>query len=260
MIARRYATLIVAGVVILTAAWLHAEGAKAPTVAAAGASLTGPAPVLPGYSIGRAAPLTTTTATWAPLTRRVRVHVGARRRSRVVATLPVRTPDRTTTIVEVTGRSTTTQGLWIRVRYPSRKPNSVGWLPRQALGGYTSVNSRLVIDRASLTITLERAGRVAFRAPIGIGAPGTPTPPGRFYITDRLTRFADPFYGPIAFGTSARSRVLTDWPGGGEVGIHGTNAPQLIPGRVSHGCIRLRNHQIRQLARILPIGTPVVIR
>jgi hypothetical protein len=31
-------------------------------------------------------------------------------------------------------------------------------------------------------------------------------------------------------GTSARSRVLTDWPAGGFIGIHGTDEPALIPG------------------------------
>jgi lipoprotein-anchoring transpeptidase ErfK/SrfK len=75
-----------------------------------------------------------------------------------------------------------------------------------------------------------------------------------------LTRYASPFYGPIAFGTSAQSRTLTDWPAGGFVGIHGTNEPGLIPGRPSHGCIRLRNPDIVRLARLLPIGTPLEIR
>jgi lipoprotein-anchoring transpeptidase ErfK/SrfK len=54
--------------------------------------------------------------------------------------------------------------------------------------------------------------------------------------------------------------VLTDWPGGGFVGVHGTNEPQLIPGRISHGCVRLRNEDILRLARLLPVGTPVTIR
>ena len=63
----------------------------------------------------------------------------------------------------------------------------------------------------------------------------------------------------MAFGTSARSSVLTEWPDGGFVGIHGTDAPQLIPGRVSHGCIRLRNPDILRLARLMPVGTPVTI-
>jgi lipoprotein-anchoring transpeptidase ErfK/SrfK len=98
-----------------------------------------------------------------------------------------------------------------------------------------------------------------FTAPVGVGAPATPTPRGQFYIRDRLTRYASPFYGPVAFGTSARSRVLTDWPAGGYIGIHGTNQPQLIPGAVSHGCIRLRNPDIRRLAALMPVGTPLTI-
>ena len=79
-------------------------------------------------------------------------------------------------------------------------------------------------------------------------------------MRSELSRYASPFYGPIAFGTTARSAVLTDWPDGGFVGIHGTDEPQLIPGRVSHGCIRLRNPDIVRLAKLMPVGTPVTIR
>jgi lipoprotein-anchoring transpeptidase ErfK/SrfK len=64
----------------------------------------------------------------------------------------------------------------------------------------------------------------------------------------------------VAFGTTARSAVLTDWPDGGFVGIHGTSEPQLVPGRVSHGCIRLRNEDILRLVGLMPVGTPVTIR
>jgi lipoprotein-anchoring transpeptidase ErfK/SrfK len=54
--------------------------------------------------------------------------------------------------------------------------------------------------------------------------------------------------------------VLSDWPGGGVVGIHGTNQPRPLPGRVSHGCIRVPNAKIARLAKLLPVGTPVRIR
>jgi lipoprotein-anchoring transpeptidase ErfK/SrfK len=99
-----------------------------------------------------------------------------------------------------------------------------------------------------------------FRARIGIGRPQWPTPAGEFYVRNRIRGFAAPMYGPLAFGLSARSAVLTDWPGGGFVGIHGTDQPALLPGRVSHGCIRLRNADILRLGRRLPVGTPVTIR
>ena len=66
-------------------------------------------------------------------------------------------------------------------------------------------------------------------------------------------------YGPFAFGTSAYSS-LTDWPGGGVVGMHGTNEPRLVPGRPSHGCIRLRNADILRLARMVSVGTPLLVQ
>jgi hypothetical protein len=96
--------------------------------------------------------------------------------------------------------------------------------------------------------------------PVGIGRERWPTPRGTFIVRNRLGRFSSPQYGPVAFDTSARSPTLTDWPAGGFVGIHGTDRPDLIPGRVSHGCVRLRNPDILRLARLMPVGTPVEIR
>jgi lipoprotein-anchoring transpeptidase ErfK/SrfK len=118
----------------------------------------------------------------------------------------------------------------------------------------------LVVDRVRRRLTLLRDGRIVFAASVGVGTPSAPTPAGEFYVRDRLTTLARSFYGPVAFGTSARSPVLTDWPGGGFVGIHGTSEPQLIPGAVSHGCIRLRNDDVLRLDRLLEIGTPLTIR
>jgi lipoprotein-anchoring transpeptidase ErfK/SrfK len=133
-------------------------------------------------------------------------------------------------------------------------------VPRGSLGAYQTVDTHLVVDRRLLLATLYRDGTAIFTAPIGIGTDAWPTPAGVFTVRSRLTRYASPFYGPIAFGTTARSSVLTDWPAGGFVGIHGTDEPQLIPGRVSHGCIRMRNDAIRRLAELMPIGTPLTIR
>ena len=67
-------------------------------------------------------------------------------------------------------------------------------------------------------------------------------------------------YGPFAFGTNARSPTLTDWPNGGIVGISGTDRPDLIPGRTSHGCVRMSNAAIVALGKLMPAGTPVILR
>ena len=150
--------------------------------------------------------------------------------------------------------------LWIRVRIPKRPNGRSGWVPRNALGPLHAVTTALRIDKRRSRATLLRRGRVVWHSRIGHGAPGTPTPSGRFYIRERLDNHGgDPTYGPWAFGTSAYSR-LSDWPGGGVIGIHGTDQPWLIPGRPSHGCIRIPNPAIRRLARLMPVGTPVRIR
>ena len=146
------------------------------------------------------------------------------------------------------------------MRIPALPNNTTGWVPRSALGGYGVVRTRLVVDLSDRRLTLLRRGKAIFRTAVGVGTEQFPTPTGDFYVRNKLTRYRNAFYGPLAFGTSARSETLTDWPDGGFVGIHGTNQPALIPGQVSHGCIRLRNEAILRLARLLPIGTPLRIR
>jgi hypothetical protein len=176
-----------------------------------------------------------------------------------VAALGLETPEGTTNLVLVVGDAARPDGQWVHVGLPVLPNGLTAWVPRRALGGYHFLHTRLVVDRRRLTATLSYDRRPIFRAPIGIGRPESPTPAGQFYVRDKLNGFGNPFYGPIAFGTSARSAVLTDWPGGGFVGIHGTNEPGLIPGRISHGCIRLRNDDILRLSRLMPVGTPITI-
>jgi hypothetical protein len=182
---------------------------------------------------------------------------GARR----VARLTRRTPEGTASVVLVTGRASDARGrLWAQVRLAVLPNGTTGWVPRQALGPYQTVSTHLFVDRRRLTATLLRAGRRVFRADIGVGQARWPTPRGRFYIRNRLTRYRSATYGPLAFGTSARSTQLADWPAGGFIGIHGTDQPGLLPGHVSHGCIRMRNRDILRLGRLMAVGTPVTIR
>jgi lipoprotein-anchoring transpeptidase ErfK/SrfK len=199
-------------------------------------------------------------ARWSRVLRAVSARDAPRVGAPVVAELSGTTPEGTSNLVLVIRTAIGRDGmLWSKVRLPVLPNNTSGWVPRAALGPTNIVDTRLVVDRKALRATLYRGGRAIFRAAIGVGTTQWPTPAGQFYIRDRLRGFDDPFYGPVAFGTSARSSVLTDWPAGGYIGIHGTDRPALLPGRVSHGCIRMRNADILRLAEVLPIGTPVTI-
>lgn len=149
---------------------------------------------------------------------------------------------------------------WVLVRIARRPNGQSGWVPRLALGPLHTRTLALVLDKHRLRLTLYRRGRPVWRARAGIGRPGMPTPAGRFWIRERLRASGGP-YGPYAFATSAYS-VLSDWPRGGVVGLHGTDEPWLIPGRPSHGCVRLANRDITALFERwrLGVGTPLLIR
>jgi L,D-transpeptidase catalytic domain len=181
--------------------------------------------------------------------------------SRVVGRLKPVTPEHVPHVLFLSRGLIDAQGrYWVRVPLPLLPNGKTGWIPRDALGRFVELDTHLVIERAKLRATLYKRGRPVFRTIVGVGQPRWPTPAGSFYVRERLTGFTDPIYGSLAFGTNGRSAVLTDWPGGGFIGIHGTNQPEILPGRVSHGCVRLRNPAIRRLDRLMRVGTPVTIR
>jgi hypothetical protein len=198
---------------------------------------------------------------WAYVLRAVTARDLPDARARPVGLLRAVTPEGETNLVlTYAARRDATDRLWIRVPLATLPNGAAGWVPRDALGDLHGVRTHLVIDRVHLDAVLFRNGRAVFRTGVGVGQPRWPTPRGEFYVRVRLTHFTDPMYGPIAFGTNARQPWLTEWPEGGFIGIHGTDQPQLLPGRVSHGCIRLRNDAILRLAQLMPLGTPVSIR
>jgi hypothetical protein len=197
---------------------------------------------------------------WAIVARQADVHRLPTVSSPVVTRLETMTSDGTQNLVLIlTGARVTGGGTWYLVRLAILPNNSTGWVPRSALGRLYILHTHLYVNRDTQTATLKRDGRTIFATRVGVGRAYWPTPAGQFYVRDKLVDFGNAFYGPLAFGTSARSAVLTDWPGGGYIGIHGTNEPQLIPGRISHGCIRVPNAKILALAKLMPVGTPVTV-
>jgi len=156
-------------------------------------------------------------------------------------------------------RITPSGAQWYRVSLPGRPNGQRGWIPGDAVRLRRVVN-RIVVHRSARRLEVRRLAdaKVLLRAPVAVGTPDAPTPLGHdFYVQWRFTP-NDPFFGPFALETSAYSR-LSDWPGGGIVGIHGTSQPGLIGQAVSHGCIRMRNEDVVRLRRLAAVGTPVDI-
>jgi lipoprotein-anchoring transpeptidase ErfK/SrfK len=149
---------------------------------------------------------------------------------------------------------------WTQIRIPGRPNGRTGWVERESLGSFRATKWQIVVNRKTLRMTIYWNGKKRKRIPVGVGKHSTPTPGGRFWIREKI-KVSDknsPYF-PYALGTANYS-TLSEWPGGGVVGIHGDwNQPQFIPGRPSHGCIRLRDRDVAWVARHVPVGTPLRI-
>jgi hypothetical protein len=159
------------------------------------------------------------------------------------------------------GAHTDKQGReWVHVRLPGNPNGRVGWVLRDALDRLRPTRLLVLVDRTAKTMTVYQTGKPRCKRPVGVGKASTPTPAGHYWIRSiiKVTKRSSPYW-PYALGTSAYSS-LSDWPGGGVVGIHGdAKQPGLIPGEPSHGCIRLHNADVAWLAHQVVVGTPLWI-
>lgn len=149
---------------------------------------------------------------------------------------------------------------WTQVLLPSKPNGRRAWMKAGDLAERI-VHQRVDIFLSQARLVVREGSTIVSDTGAGVGKPSTPTPTGTFYITD-VTAPADTSgpYGPRAYGTSAFSEVLDSFDGEApQIAIHGTNHPELIPGRVSNGCLRLLNGTIQHLMPILELGTPVYI-
>jgi hypothetical protein len=195
---------------------------------------------------------------WAYPERRAKVRTRPSTRARTITRLRLLTEDRFPELYVALSQWQDPRGRqWVKVRLPMRPNGRTGWVTRDSLAGLNVVRKYIDVDKRRLRVTLYDRGKVVFRARVGVGKAATPTPSGTFYIREKFRVRGVPLYGTHAIGTSAYAPNLSDWPGGGVVGMHGTNQPGLIPGRPSHGCMRLKNRDIARLYRLAPRGTPI---
>jgi lipoprotein-anchoring transpeptidase ErfK/SrfK len=111
-------------------------------------------------------------------------------------------------------------------------------------------------------VTVTKSGRVVRRFSVAVGRPGTPTPPGRYAVTDKLELMSrSAAYGCCALALSGHQpRVAQGWAGGDRLAIHGTSEPQTIGRAASLGCLRARDGDARWVVQHVFLGTIVEIR
>jgi lipoprotein-anchoring transpeptidase ErfK/SrfK len=96
---------------------------------------------------------------------------------------------------------------------------------------------------------------------VSVGAAGSPSPTGKFVIVNRLV---DPTYyhTGVIIPPGHHNPLGPRWVGLNKkgYGIHGTNLPNSVGRAASHGCIRLRNRDVVEFAKLVNIGDTVEIR
>lgn len=149
---------------------------------------------------------------------------------------------------------------WIEVALPIRPNGSKGWVKRSEIN-LTTNSYRIEVNASKFNLTIYREDQPVLDTVVAIGQGETPTPFGQFYLIELLQPIdSNGPYGSYAYGLSGYSDTLDSFNGGeGVIGIHGTNQPELLGTTVSHGCIRVSNEAIEEMATFLPLGTPVTI-
>jgi hypothetical protein len=148
--------------------------------------------------------------------------------------------------------------IWYQVLLPLRPNGATAWVRSEDVK-IREREDRLEVDLSSRTLRHYRGDELVERFDVGIGTEQYPTTTGRFYVYIKVP-YENPnqAYGIMALGLSGFSRVITDWPGGGRIAVHGTPSASDRGNAVSHGCVRVYNDDMQRLTD-LPLGTPVVI-
>ena len=176
---------------------------------------------------------------------------------RPIARLTPRTEFTSPRVMPVIAR----RGRWLGV-ISSKAPNDrLGWVAASRVSLYRVAFS-IEVSLARRSVVVRRDGKVVQRFTVGVGSAATPTPTGRFAVTDKLvTRASGGPYGCCILALSGHQPHLREgWQGGDRIAIHGTDAPASIGQAVSNGCLRAPESAIARAVRLVPIGTIVRIR
>ena len=152
------------------------------------------------------------------------------------------------------------RGDWVKVQLPVRPNGTEGWVSLADVDISTTTH-RIEIHLGEHRLRAYDDTTMIADTSVVIGSSATPTPTGRFYVTDLVPQ-ANPAgaYGPIALATDGYSEVMDEFSTGVPVvALHGTNKPELVGQSVSNGCVRIPNDIVTMLADTIPLGTPVFI-
>ena len=185
---------------------------------------------------------------------RVRLH--KRPGDRVVAVLGDRTEFGSRTVLTVLAR----RGAWAQVSVAVLGGRRA-WLRIDRHVALRATRWELRADISDRSLAVVRDGRVLHTYRVAVGARLSPTPTGRFQVTDKLR---GPKYGAsygcciLALSTD-QPHPPPGWTGMARMAVHGTDVEQTVGDPVSAGCLHAHGAAMRWMMRQVPAGAPVTI-
>ena len=150
------------------------------------------------------------------------------------------------------------RGRWLGVLHQWMPNGKAGWVDAEDLR-LVSEPWAIEVDRSERVARVRRDGKVVDRFSVGVGRPGSPTPLGRFAVTDRLVAGPGSPYGCCILALSGRQPNLpVGWSGGDRLALHGTPDDR-AGGATSAGCLNVREADLRRLMKRIPVGTRVTV-
>ena len=154
------------------------------------------------------------------------------------------------------------RGRWLAVLASPLPNGRVGWIDARHDVELFRTPWSVTADLSQRSLVVRRDNRVVARTRVAVGSPSSPTPPGRYAVTDKLTTGADagPYGCCVLALTGHQPNIPQGWGGGDRLAVHATPSPETIGYAASHGCLRATNEVMRRLVRQVPLGTRVRIR
>jgi lipoprotein-anchoring transpeptidase ErfK/SrfK len=169
------------------------------------------------------------------------------------------------TIMELTARSKAQnhRAIWlVLVMVLTPLVSALGQHPEATTQAFSNPRRRLVlVSLADRQLAVLENGKLIRIFPVSVGAPNSPSPVGEFQIVNRVSN--PTYYHPgVMIAPGSDSPIGPRWVGLSRkgYGIHGTNEASSIGKARSHGCIRLRNGDIKQFFAMVRVGDTVEIR
>ncbi|MEM8779016.1 MAG: L,D-transpeptidase [Cyanobacteria bacterium P01_G01_bin.49] len=128
------------------------------------------------------------------------------------------------------------------------------------------VATRLVLSLKERRVYAYQEDKVLASYPVAIGKKGWETPQGNFEVIQMVEnpKWKNPWNGQVSApgpNSPLGERWIGFWTDGENyIGFHGTPGEHVMGQAVSHGCVRMRNQDVKALYELVQDGIPVIVQ